>query len=46
MGFCISTNIIFSIIVMSGMMVPRWNMNYVVFFALALFFFVRYWKGS
>ena len=41
MGFCVWTNIIFSIIVMSAMMVPKWNWNFVACFCLALFLFVR-----
>lgn len=41
MGFCVWTNIIFSIIAMSALMVPKWNWNFVVFFCIALFFFVR-----
>ena len=50
MGFCVWSNIIFSLIFMSGsrefrwalsvVNIPRWNRNHVKFFIIALFFFV------
>ncbi|KAK8802664.1 hypothetical protein WA171_006340 [Blastocystis sp. BT1] len=41
MGFCLWTNIIFSIILMSAMMVPKWNLNFIAFFVfVVLVFFV------
>ena len=40
MGFSLWTDIILSIIVMGAVMVPKWNWNFVVFFSLAVLFFV------